>query len=1253
MTNWVPTVGEIADVSRTDKKRAAAIAKYSLSLSCIPYRLAQYCTVLLSQVERERHKKLFTVVTVNYNNLQGLKRTVASVNNQSVRDLIQYVVVDGESTDGSIEYLKSIPPHDIDICTFGKDSGVYDAMNRGLSLANSEYVIFMNSGDEFFSSNVCGEVQKVTESPHKPDVIYGATMLDGGAIWQPEDVSLLWKGMICSHQSMFFNTDLAKKFGYSEHNKIVSDFEFIADFYVSGLSFKKIEITISKVEPVGISSNFSDRTFERWGVVRRKFLSLLKVEDIDSFYRSLLSTRGCWVNPKKFDARAVQNDLIGNVESRLIFLISMPRSGSTLLQKILNMSDDIATGGEPWLMLPLLSMYSESLIQAKYGQKLNCLAKEEFVSEVGDSGIITNAQKCYADSVYSSALRAHGRRYFLDKTPRYVHIVDQLAELYPKAKFIVLVREPAAVISSYANTWLGGDYSKLLEDDYFRFDFESGFSSLAKFSASSDNNKLVVRYEDLVCSPELEANRIFEYLSLGFDPSFLDYGAKAESSVKYMFGDPSSVYNKNRPDESHAEKWVADLRSKRSAYNLIKVLDMVPDKAYADLGYSKRSAISKVQEAFPVFLPPVEGFVNKYADKYPVCLDGKAGGEPLDGSESKPLSVGVLITCFNNESTIVDAVKSVLEQTRPPDLVVVADDCSSDDSVKILKQYLSHQGIKGVHVLLSEVNRGVAKNRDYAIRQMNVDLVTTLDGDDLYYPSKIEREYRALVEENAQIAISDILVLLPDEEQLLKTVEYAGKSVESVLNYTCSRKFPVPRDFLFTKQLYLDSCGFDCDMEIYEDWALKLRMFWNAGDFGCVHSGTIGTLYDRRAPGLSSKPKIYHAYGQLLAIARNVDILGASPLALKEGLQTSSRSLEGGTKRRFDEFLGRYEGERLRFLYEDLNLKLRDLWMRGRCPSSTKEMAQAFWELSSQHRKQMSPESGYKNIFSVCTPSFNSATTIERTFVSVASQAAEDPSIFVRYHIQDGLSSDSTVKVVSGLIDKYKDLKNFEATIESSSDQGMYDAINRSFEKLGVEEDTWMTWINSDDFFEKGAFSDVAKVAGLKECNIQWLTGTPSVYDAGEYKRSFVPVNRHLINIGACDGALWNFVQQEGTFFKGRLWKKIDFRSVVERYKYAGDWALWVEFSKHEDVFLMRRPLANFCVMENQLSARFKEDYMGEIDDAISEEVRLKSFLHFPVYRGETHIVEKSEDDFVYRTGSILGQFDHMLSLASKRRQYV
>lgn len=89
-----------------------------------------------------------TVITINYNNLQGLKRTIPSVLSQTCNDF-EFIVIDGGSTDGSKEYIEL--QNGISQWVSEKDKGIYNAMNKAVSMAHGDYCIFMNSGDHFFS----------------------------------------------------------------------------------------------------------------------------------------------------------------------------------------------------------------------------------------------------------------------------------------------------------------------------------------------------------------------------------------------------------------------------------------------------------------------------------------------------------------------------------------------------------------------------------------------------------------------------------------------------------------------------------------------------------------------------------------------------------------------------------------------------------------------------------------------------------------------------------------------------------------------------------------------------------------------------------------------------------------------------------------------------------------------------------------------------------------------------------------------
>ena len=204
-----------------------------------------------------------TVITINLNNLNGLCRTVESVLSQTFDDY-EYIVIDGESTDGSKEYLER---------TMGAnrwlsepDSGIYNAMNKGIRMAHGEYCIFMNSGDTFCDGNVLRNAAPLLDGK---DFYMGNTVTVLGTrkhkVYSPELLTLdfLFDGFI-SHQSTFTKTSLLKKRPYNENLKIASDWEFfvtenlqhtrvyehldlfVSNFILDGISYTNQELSLEE-----------------------------------------------------------------------------------------------------------------------------------------------------------------------------------------------------------------------------------------------------------------------------------------------------------------------------------------------------------------------------------------------------------------------------------------------------------------------------------------------------------------------------------------------------------------------------------------------------------------------------------------------------------------------------------------------------------------------------------------------------------------------------------------------------------------------------------------------------------------------------------------------------------------------------------------------------------------------------------------------------------------------------------------------
>lgn len=174
----------------------------------------------------------FSVITVTYNAEEVLERTIDSVIEQSYSQ-IEYIVIDGASTDNTSVILDKYRKV-IDVLLSEPDDGLYDAMNKGLSRATGDYVLFLNAGDTFFSSFTLEELVKTFPEGGFPDVIYGNTALVnkvGEFIKMRRlkpPVELTWKsfskGMLVCHQAFFVKRELAEP--YDLQYRYSSDFDW-------------------------------------------------------------------------------------------------------------------------------------------------------------------------------------------------------------------------------------------------------------------------------------------------------------------------------------------------------------------------------------------------------------------------------------------------------------------------------------------------------------------------------------------------------------------------------------------------------------------------------------------------------------------------------------------------------------------------------------------------------------------------------------------------------------------------------------------------------------------------------------------------------------------------------------------------------------------------------------------------------------------------------------------------------------------
>lgn len=216
-----------------------------------------------------------SIITVTLNRLNDLQKTFTSIVSQTYRNT-EYIVIDGGSKDGTVEFLKS-NDEKLSYWISEPDAGIYDAMNKAAKAAQGEWIIFMNAGDCFFSEETLAQIVPYLNS--SVDVVYGGVesiVNDRYGIRtfqrKPYELSLIWREMPTCHQSIFVRRELQVQYPFDMTLCWCADHDFLAKLHSNGFSFKEIPIIISKFDMLGgMSRDLTSFTRERWKIYRRSF----------------------------------------------------------------------------------------------------------------------------------------------------------------------------------------------------------------------------------------------------------------------------------------------------------------------------------------------------------------------------------------------------------------------------------------------------------------------------------------------------------------------------------------------------------------------------------------------------------------------------------------------------------------------------------------------------------------------------------------------------------------------------------------------------------------------------------------------------------------------------------------------------------------------------------------------------------------------------------------------------------------------
>jgi glycosyltransferase involved in cell wall biosynthesis len=215
-----------------------------------------------------------TVITVSFNEEKNIAKTIESVLNQTSSDF-EYIICDGKSSDKTVEiatgYIDKFAEKGIKyIINSEKDKGIYDGMNKGIDLANGDYVYFLNAGDWFCSNDVLDKVISGAEKAGHPDVVYGNVVgVDRSVTTVVEsDDTMLTESMTVCHQSLFASAIKMKERKFDLRYRIAADYNFLLGLKLDGGVFSNLGFNIAYYSYDGVSTVNVDRCYNEQADVR-------------------------------------------------------------------------------------------------------------------------------------------------------------------------------------------------------------------------------------------------------------------------------------------------------------------------------------------------------------------------------------------------------------------------------------------------------------------------------------------------------------------------------------------------------------------------------------------------------------------------------------------------------------------------------------------------------------------------------------------------------------------------------------------------------------------------------------------------------------------------------------------------------------------------------------------------------------------------------------------------------------------------
>jgi len=265
---------------------------------------------------------------------------------------------------------------------------------------------------------------------------------------------------------------------------------------------------------------------------------------------------------------------------KLVFLLSLPRSGSTILSLLMGNHSTILSPPEPWFLLKLSTLTEPGNVHSAFDDTWATIGTSQFLSH----DAFHEAARAFAATTYNRYLQEANKSIFVDKTPRYYHILDFIETLFPKARKVWLRRNPLDVALSYVNTWgVGIDVIAGRRVRPASFDFAVGPFALADYFDKPSPYKIEVQYSDLVRDPASALIDLCRFLGIEYEETMLDYAQNEQTVSQHarsMVGDVAAPAT-SAVHSASVGKWATGLQ----VADLQQIVNVLGFDIFRRMGY--------------------------------------------------------------------------------------------------------------------------------------------------------------------------------------------------------------------------------------------------------------------------------------------------------------------------------------------------------------------------------------------------------------------------------------------------------------------------------------------------------------------------------------------------------------------------------------------------------------------------------------------------------------------------------------------